>query len=383
LTNGDRDARRTDVSFVMAAYAMGGMELQLAALLRRRPAWAHGLAIEVVTLLPTESAKVEELFRDQGVTTTLIERSRLAFPVFMWRLIAHFRRTRPRIVHTQLDGSAGTWARLAAILTRVPAIVQSDLSLKVGGTPIQRRLRRFLDARTSLFLPNATAIRDRLVSGWVRPERITVLMPGVDLTRFDFEPSGQRETTGAEGLVAGFLGRFDPVKRLDVLLDAVVALPEPSRPRKLLLAGDGPTRPMVEQRIAADPWLSENCLVLGRQEDVPAYLRRIDYLIHPSEIEGLPNAVLEAMAMGRPIVGTRVSDVPLIVGNAGFIAEPADVGSLADAISRMQRLSPSERAELGERARRTIEANHDLDDVANRFWQAHANLVPEWSDHRG
>lgn len=366
---------RIDVSFVMAAYSMGGMELQLAALLRERPEWARGLRLEVITLLPSASVEVERQFRDLGVEATTIDRSKLSFPMFLGHLVGHMRRTRPRIVHTQLDASAGTWGRLAALLAGADAVIQSDLSLMVGGTPVQRRLRRFLDARTTLFLPNATAIRDRLVATGVRPERIKVLMPGVDLSRFDHRSVPPRSGSG-EGLVAGFLGRFDPVKRLDVLLEALKLLPHDARPAKLLLAGDGPTRPEVERLITTDPWLTSHCELVGRQEDVPAYLRRLDYLIHPSEIEGLPNAVLEAMAMGRPIVATRVSDVPMVVADAGFLADPADAASLASAIRKMQSLGAEERLQLGALARSKIERDHDLAEVSRRFWEAHAALAP-------
>lgn len=261
------------------------------------------------------------------------------------------------------------------MLAGADAVIQSDLSLMVGGTPVQRRLRRFLDARTTLFLPNATAIRDRLVSTGVRQEKINVLMPGVDLSRFDYRSVPARLDSDA-GLIAGFLGRFDPVKRLDVLLEALKLLPHDVRPAKVLLAGDGPTRPEVERLIAADPWLTTHCELVGRQKDVPAYLRRLDYLIHPSEIEGLPNAVLEAMAMARPIVATRVSDVPMIVADAGFLANPADAVSLASAIRKMQDQSVEERLRLGALARSKIERDHDLVEVSRRFWDAHAAVAP-------
>lgn len=368
---------RIDVTFILAAFSMGGMELQLAALLRERPEWARELQIEVVTFLPSASAEVEHQFLDLGIRATLIDRSKTSFATFLTGLSRHLMRTRPRIVHTQLDASAGTWGRLAAILTGVDAIVQSDLSIMVGGTPVQRRLRGFLDAHTTLFLPNATAIRDRLISNGVRPERITVLMPGVDLNRFDYRSAPARETaTSHSGLVAGFLGRFDPVKRLDILLEALKLLPCHMRPSSVLLAGDGPIRPEVERMVSEDEWLSRHCELVGRQADVPAFLRRIDYLIHPSEIEGLPNAVLEAMAMGKPIVATRVSDVPAIVADAGFIAEPADATSLSIAIKKMQDLPPDERLRLGVLARTKIERDHDLVDVSRRFWEAHAAIAP-------
>lgn len=373
MTKADGRAR-TDVAFVMATYAMGGMELQLAALLRERPQWARTLNIDVITLSPTVSEHIEDLFAAQGARATLIDRNALTFPGFMLGLIRHFRKTRPHVVHTQLDGSAGTWGRLAAVLAQVPAIIQSDLSLKVGGGSAHRRMRRYLDTQTVKFLPNATAIKDRLLAHGVRPERIEVLMPGVDLARFKY----QLPTHKNGGLVAGYLGRFDPVKRLDILLDALAAMPESHRPNKVLLAGDGPMRSMVEARLAADPWLGRHCQILGRQHDVPAFIEKIDYLILSSEVEGLPNAVLEAMAMGRPVVATRVSDVPLVVGDAGVLAEPADAASLAAALTKMQLASDEERAAMGRGARAKIEAHHDLQKIAERFWRVHSEVGPNW-----
>lgn len=364
-----------DVMFVMAAYTMGGMELQLAALINARPAWARHLNLEMVTFLPSESEEVEARFRSAGVKSTLIDRSTSSFPGFFWKLYRHMRSVGPKVVHTQLDASAGTWGRMAALLAKVPSIIQSDLSLMVGGTRTQRMLRPYLDARTQLFLPNANAIAERIINGGAPEQRVQMLMPGVDLTRFSPDTETPGRPGSEAGLVAGFLGRFDPVKRIDVLLSALTALPISDRPARVLLAGDGPLRPQIEAQIAADKWLTDNCELVGRQDDVPAFLRRIDYLVHPSEIEGMPNAILEAMAMAKPIVATRVSDIPLVVGDAGILVEPGDSSSLATGIATMQGLRAEDRANLGARARRKIEDDHDLEKVAARFWNLHMDLI--------
>lgn len=362
----------------MASYAVGGTELQLAALLEHRPAWAAHYRLETITFLPPRSSDVQARFEAAGVENTLINREELPFPLFFARLLKRVRRSRPDVIHAMLDSSTGAWGRLAGVLTGVPAIVQSDRSILEEGTGNHRRLRPFLDRRTARFLPNAHAIAKRLEGTGVPAERITIIPSGVDLERFDPGRVRSRGTyrDEAEGIVAGFVGRFHAVKRLDLLLEAVLRLPESDRPARLVLAGDGPEAGNVRERVAADPWLTEHVRLVGACDDVPAFLAEVDYLILSSEVEGAPNAVIEAMAMGKPVVATRVSDVPAIVCGAGFLADPSDVGSLAAAIGEMQRAGPTRRREMGARGRERVEREYDMRVVAERFWEAHRALLP-------
>lgn len=358
--------------FVLPAYTVGGMELQLASLLANRPEWARDFELETVTFLPPGSEAVKQRFEGLGVANTEFNREETPFPRFFQALYAHVRRRRPDIVHTMLDSSTGAWGRLAAVLAGVPAIVHSDRSLRESGTRAHHRLRPFLDRRTVRFLPNARAIAARLERSGVPAARITVVPSGVDLERFRPAPASER--TGNE-LVAGFVGRFHPVKRIDLLLEALLRLQPAERPGRVLLAGDGAEMPRVGQLVAADPWLEAHVELLGRCDDVPGFLAGIDYLILSSEVEGAPNAVIEAMASARPVVATRVSDVPEIVTDTGFLAEPGDAGALAEALRRMQELSADERRALGQAARLRVERDYDMRVVADRFWEAHLQLL--------
>ncbi len=367
------------VLFVMASYAVGGTELQLASLIADRPAWASGYALESITFLPPRSAEVAERFASLGVVNTLIDREQTSFPRFFLRLLQQVRRSRPDILHAMLDSSTGAWGRLAGVVAGVPAIVQSDRSIVEEGTSAHLRLRPFLDGRTKRFLPNAHAIAERLRRSGVPAERITVVPSGVDLGRFDpdkLQGTGRFRRHPGE-VVAGFVGRFHAVKRIDVLLEAVASLPEGARPDRLVLAGDGPEASAVRELVAEHEWLREHVELIGTCTDVPAFLAETDYLILSSEVEGAPNAVIEAMAMRRPVVATRVSDVPTIVGETGFLADPGDVASLAAAIAAMQGLAPGARAELGAAARGRVERDYDIRVVSERFWEAHRQLLPE------
>lgn len=372
--------RPPKITFVLGSFTLGGAERQLAALIAHRPAAARHLDLEAVTFLPTTSPETAAVFAASGVRHVLIDRSALSFPRFFFRLVRHFRRARPTIVHAVLDSSTGAWGRLAAWLTRVPIIVQSDRSLMTEGTRAHRLLRPFLDRVTRHFFPNADAIADRLASTGVPRDRITVVQNGVDLERFAPTLALRHAARVAWGVddaatVAGFLGRFVPVKRIDVFLDALSVLPEASRPDQVVLVGDGPLMPEIRARIEADPWLRTACTLLGARQDVPDVLAGFDFLVLSSAIEGLPNAVLEAMAMAKPIVATEVSDVPRIVGDAGFMAAPEDVDSMAAALARMTSLSPDQRSVLGARARARIESYYDVHVIAERFWGKHLELL--------
>lgn len=373
------EPRKPKIVFVLSQYSVGGAETQLAALIERRPAYARGVELHAVSFLPTQSIEIEKRYEAEGVIHHLVDRGKMRFPVFMARLMRTLRRIRPDIVHTLLDSSTGAWGRLAARLVGVKTIVHSDLALMVEGTRAHLLLRPYLDLVTTRFFPNAESIADRLVATGVPRHKIQVIPNGVDLDRFRVTSQAAAREAGDlpnDAVIAGFLGRFAHEKRLDVLLDAVMAMPEPTRPDLLLIAGDGPTMEQIRRTVDETPWLSEHARLLGIIHDAPGFLASIDYLVLTSDTEGLPNVLLEAMAMARPVVATRVSDIPLRLGDAGFLAKAGDVGSVASAMQSMQALTKEARAALGAHARARIETHHAMEVVADLFWKAHMDLMP-------
>lgn len=374
--HGSTDLKK--VVFILASYSMGGTEFQLANLIEHRPAWASEVEIETITFLPPRSAALVERFESLGVRNTEINRDQLRFYEFFRKLVGAIRLSRPDIVHTLLDSSTGAWGRLAALLAGVATIVHSDRSLMEEGTRVHRFMRPFLDRTTVRFLPNADAIARRLRAAGVPSRKITVIPSGVDMTRFqsDKKSSFRQEWNLPEGaVVAGYLGRFAPVKRLDVLLEAVLRVPVHHRPDALVLAGDGPELSRVQAAISQDAWLQEKVVLMGACDDVPRFLAGIDYLVLSSEMEGAPNSVLEAMAMSKPVVATDVSDLAEILDGVGFLADPGDPGSLADAWQRMQRTPESERLAMGLAARERVLERFDISVVAERFWEAHRDAL--------
>ena len=129
-------------------------------------------------MLPPQSDSVEKSFTDLGVTITLIDRSKMSLPVFLWQLFRAIKRSNPAIVHTILEGSTGTWGRLIGFLAGVPRIMHSDRATPNPAKTIHSRLRPFLNNRTHHFTPNAFAIADWLKDSGV-PEKDMTVMPNV------------------------------------------------------------------------------------------------------------------------------------------------------------------------------------------------------------
>jgi glycosyltransferase involved in cell wall biosynthesis len=181
---------------------------------------------------------------------------------------------------------------------------------------------------------------------------VRVIYNGVDPT----PPTRSRAETRAElGLgeevVAIQVANLLPVKAHDVLLPALARLRDEGTQLTMLLVGDGPERPRIEQ-LARDLSLGPDRLrLLGFRSDVPNLLVASDFFVLPSRMEGLPLSALEAMAQRLPVVTTRVGGIPEVVfdGEHGFLVPPEDAPALSLAVGRLAR-EPELRRSLGEAA---------------------------------
>jgi glycosyltransferase involved in cell wall biosynthesis len=194
---------------------------------------------------------------------------------------------------------------------------------------------------------------------------------GLDLERFPF----RARTFPAAGPVRGVcIAGLREYKGHRWLLEALAGDAELGRVH-LRLVGDGPLRGELEQRVAA-LGLGDRVTFAGSlsQEDLAAELERADFLVLPSIVardgntEGLPNALIEGMAVGLPVVSTRVTGIPELVvdGATGLLAEPGDAASTADALRRL--LADPGAAEQRARAgRAAVERDHDLRQTVARM----------------
>jgi colanic acid/amylovoran biosynthesis glycosyltransferase len=203
-------------------------------------------------------------------------------------------------------------------------------------------------------------------------ERVSTVYVGIPTTLFRAEPPPERDD-GVLRMIC--VARFQQKKGLDTLLDACGLLRDRGVQVHLTLIGDGPERPVLEERIAR-LGLREVVDLPGPmpQEEVARALVGADCFVMPcrrdrtGDMDGIPTVFMEALATGRPVVSCAVSGVPELVrdGETGLLVPPDDPAALADAITRLAG-DGALRAQLGVRGRALVERQHDQDRNARRM----------------
>ncbi|MGA3079797.1 MAG: glycosyltransferase [Terracidiphilus sp.] len=181
-------------------------------------------------------------------------------------------------------------------------------------------------------------LRERMVAMGAPPERTRAILSGCDLSVF--HPSNRLEARQKLGIgpaveAVVYIGRMDVKKGLRELVAAAASL-HPARPNlHVYLVGEGPDRPVIESAIQAnnaDRYI--HALPQCSFADVAVWMAAADLVTLPSYMEGCPNAVLEALASGRPVVATSVGGIPEILSKeCGRLVPPRDPGALAQALA--------------------------------------------------
>jgi glycosyltransferase involved in cell wall biosynthesis len=217
-------------------------------------------------------------------------------------------------------------------------------------------------ARYPRLIAVSTDIRDELVRHGANPSLITTVLNGIDHRQFLRDQSRETEARHMLGLapddvVIGAVGRLEPQKRFDLLLDAFAELQTRHRNLKLVIVGDGSRRaPLETQRDALQ--LNGSCVLTGHIPDVRLPHHAFNLFVQSSDYEGTPNAVLEAMALETPLVATDVGGTRELVehGIDGLIVPTGSAPALAGAIESLL-ADPARTRTMAAHARRRVETD--------------------------
>jgi L-malate glycosyltransferase len=380
-------SRRIRVLFVVGSFTTGGAERHLIELWRRMDRGAFEVAVAC--------------FRREG--GFLAEALSLGWPVvdlsvgrriYDARGAAAFARLvhvvlgfRPDVVHGYLFGP-NLFAALAGRLAGVPVVAVAKRNLDAFETPRQVGMERLAHRMATHVTAVSEAVADSVVALGVPRERITVIPNGVDAARFADGPSVEeaRCELGADGSpLVGSVGCLAARKDYGTLLAALARLAESGASFRAALVGDGVERAALAAQAEA-LGLAPRLRFLGERPHVERLLPGMDVFVLSSREEGIPNALLEAMAAGRPCVATAVGGTPEVLrdGETGWLVPPSDpaalAGALADALAR-----PDEARRRGAAARRAVREGMSIEAMARRHEEFYRRALRDrgaWGERR-
>ena len=248
--------------------------------------------------------------------------------------------------------STDTWLAALASWRRAgaPALVRTrHISAPMPGNAATRWL---YNRATRRIVTTGEKVRSQVIAEvGADPARVVSIATGIDLARFT--PGSRLEARVATGLdtrapTIGIVATLRSWKGHRYLLEALAALPEETR---LVIVGDGPQREALEAR-TRELGLASRVRFAGNQADVAPWMRAFDVFCLPSYAnEGVPQALMQAMACGLPVVSTPVGSIEEIVsdGQTGLLVPPQDAEALRNAISALLHDAPR-RTALGTRA---------------------------------
>ncbi|GAA0351117.1 glycosyltransferase [Actinoallomurus spadix] len=362
------------VSLLIGQLGLGGTEKQVALLAEGLR--ARGVGTDVLVMFeggphegPLRAARVPVVhlgFRRGLADRRMPPANAAAF----LRLVGHLRRTRPDVLHAFLFHSQVT-AAPAARLAGVPVLVAGRRSLGdyKRGRPLVSALDAVATRMTDHLIANARAVaEDALRDRYVEEDRLTVVPNGLPASAFEPMPPAVLTTRLPVVLCVANLISYKGHRHL---LEAMARLGRRGLPCTLALAGDGPERAALRARATR---LGVDVRFLGARTDVGRLLARADVVALPSLQEGMSNAVMEAMAAGRPIVATEVGGTGELLRGRGVLVPPADPAALAEGIERLV-TDPASAAELGRRARAWSAAHLSADVMVERHVRIYRDLL--------
>ena len=366
------------IGYLVGRLGRGGAELQLMTLAQAMAQAGHRIEL----LSYDGPSPLDADLRRSGVVVRASTAVRRAGKVAATR--AWFKDFEPDVVHAVMK-RASTLAVLARLPRRRPRIIATDMSTATYG-----RHKPILWASLAAFhladrvVTQTETNRSNLeqLAPWLRGKTY-VVRNGLDVERFT--PPAPAEHAARDVFRFCVVGTVYPVKNPDRVVRAVAELVRRGRSgirvdwygRFARPHADGAAGRHSALDLVEELGVGRVVRFHGDTAAIEDAYRSADALLHASVQEGFPNVVAEGMACGLPLLVSRVSDLPLVVGTArnGYVFDELDVGAIADAMERMVDTPAEERRAMGQRSRELAVLWFGLDRFADEFETLYRRLL--------
>lgn len=365
-----------NILHVISKLPIGGVENQLLMVLKN---YDRRRFFPFVCSL-SDKGDIGKEIEDLGVEVYCLNKLKHTFDWTMVKDIYHFiKKKNIKIVRTH-QYHANLYGRLAAKLAKVPCIVASVHNVYTMDRKFHRRimnkfLSRFSDKVVAV---SETVKKDILKYDGLHEDEIMVIYNGIDTDSFvNRDGNAIRKELGipSDVPVIGTVGRLTPQKGQKCLIEAISRMKEKFTEIMLLIVGEGPIKDELKDYVNTLN-INKNVIFTGSRRDVPALLSAMDIFVLPSFWEGLPNALIEAMASGKPIIASDLPPVREIFDSekVGVIVPVRDSTAISSSIESL--LNNKSRSEtLGKFAKERAFSQFDIKTAVERYTSLFENIL--------
>lgn len=358
------------MTFVIGELEIGGTQRQMLELACALD--PSDFMVDVVAL--SRSLEFRSAFELAGIPVSVEVKSGRFDVSILLRLSARFKQS--DVIMT-FGFTADLWARLAARLAGVPAVI-SSIRTSSEDSKLRDGINWCLSATADHYIGNSEAVMQYIRNMGVPRERMTLIPNGVHLERFDQVTDSKqsvRETLGIghTKFVVGIVSRLSPEKNLKGFLTVAEAFSRIRPSSVFVIVGDGPEMELLRN----SPFGRDKSVYwLGSRNDVPRVLKSFDVAVLTSMREGFSNAVLEYMAAGLPIVASDAGDNAKLImqGKNGLIFRAGDDAGCLAALCQLSEDSAL-RSSLADCARMTVEQNFSTGALARKTADVFVRLL--------
>ncbi|NOY84208.1 MAG: glycosyltransferase [Nitrospirae bacterium] len=367
--------KKIRIAFLVHTYGFGGLENMVTNLVNHLdPSRFESTIISFAPLKPL-NGRVDP----KRVQVISLNKKGGNNPILIYKICLLLKKIGADIVQTHNWGTAFEGI-LGAKLARVPAIIHAE-----RGTIEDKRhniiLQRFLWSFPNQILSVSQAHRQKMTDLVGFPhEQIRAIVNGVDTDLFFPNPEIKKEIRKKLGLkkdsfCIGTVGSLRPVKNQLLLINACKTILHNFENVEVMIVGEGPLKAQLKQEVKTLGF-SEKIHFAGGQTNIPEILNALDVFVLPSLSEGMPNAVLEAMACGIPVIATSVGGVPEVIedGKNGMLISSGDEEALILSLGEVIQ-DQEKRLSFGIEAQRRAKTYFSLKNMVSEYQMFYESLL--------
>lgn len=342
----------------------------------------YGYDQRVYCLNNSTNKEVIQSLKDCGVSVVVIGKLQLILITGLLRLIIEFTVWRPHIIQTFLP-FGDIIGRTVARITNIPVIVSS-----IRARNVDKKWWQFLLDKITIRWVNKVVFNSNQIIPFaiahegIHKSHVVYIPNGIDVPQkipvktlsgirkhFNIDPSIS---------VIGTVGRLCPQKGYQYLLQAYRKVSQKEPDSALLIIGDGPLQTQLQEE-AEHLGIANHITFLKERTDISELLSIMDVYVQSSLWEGMPNAVMEAMAAGKPIVLTNVDGGRELIEDqvTGWLVEPADIKALASSILYVLK-NKDEAKRVGATASEHVHKNYPLDKMISSYNELYRGLLKDY-----